>query len=326
MNAKAIRHDWTREEVERLFELPFMELVWRAATVHRTWHDPERIQLATLANIKRGGCPEDCSYCPQAARYNTGVDAEALASVDDVLAQAQRAREAGASRFCMGAAWRQVRDDKRFDQVLDMVKGVNELGLEVCVTLGMLKPHQAERLAEAGLTAYNHNLDTSREHYDKIITTRTYDDRLNTLKAVRSAGITVCSGGIVGLGETTADRASLLVTLAALEPHPESVPINKLVKAPGTPLADAEEVDSLDFLRTIAVARILMPSSMVRLAAGRMSLSREGRVLAFMAGANSIFYGDELLTTPNPEADEDRSLMHDLGLQPLAARPRPPAR
>lgn len=325
MNATAVRYDWTVEEVEALYALPFLELLDRARKVHKTHQDPTKVQLATLANIKRGGCPEDCSYCPQAARYNTGVTNDALLPVADVVAQARIAQEAGASRFCMGAAWRQVRDNPAFDDVVDMVKGVNDLGLEVCVTLGMLKPHQIQRLREAGLTAYNHNLDTSEEYYSEIISTRSYADRLKTLEHVRDAGVTVCCGGIVGMGETTRDRAALLATLANLTPHPESVPINKLVQAPGTPLEGQAELDSMDYVRTIAVARILMPKSMVRLAAGRLSLSREARILAFQAGANSIFYGEQLLTTPNPSADEDRELMAELGLTPMEARPLPPA-
>ncbi|MCB9765581.1 MAG: biotin synthase BioB [Alphaproteobacteria bacterium] len=316
-----VRHDWTLDEVEALFALPFHELAWRAQSLHRRHHDPGRVQLCTLSNIKRGGCPEDCGYCPQAARYHTGVKGEPLLALDAVVDQARRAREAGASRFCMGAAWRQVRDGAAFDRVLEMVREVNALGLEVCVTLGMLTDEQARRLREAGLTAYNHNIDTSPGYYGEVITTRRFEDRLGTLRSVRAAGITVCSGGIVGMGEGVLDRAHMLQVLANLDPHPESVPINQLVRAPGTPLADQEPIDPLDFLRTIAVARILMPKAMVRLAAGRLSLSRESRVLAYLLGANSIFYGEELLTTPNPTADEDRALFMDLGLAPLQPRP-----
>jgi len=325
MNQFAVRYDWTVEEVQALLETPLLELVDRARRVHRAFHDPTKVQLATLANIKRGGCPEDCAYCPQAARYDTGVKGEPLQPVQDVIAAAKQAQAAGASRFCMGAAWRQVRDGPQFDAVVEMVREVNGLGMEVCVTLGMLKPHQAQRLREAGLTAYNHNLDTSREHYEKIISTRTYDDRLQTLDHVREAGLTLCTGGIVGMGETLRDRAGLLATLANLSPHPESVPINQLVKASGTPLQGEDDIDPLDFVRMVAAARIVMPSSMVRLAAGRLQLSREARVLAFQAGANSIFYGETLLTTPNPAVDEDRALMAELGRTPMAAKPLQPA-
>lgn len=323
MNATAIRHDWTVDEVLALLETPFFELLDRARRVHRTFHDPTKVQLATLANIKRGGCPEDCSYCPQAARYNTGVKPEGLLPIATVIDQAKRAKDAGASRFCMGAAWRQVRDGHQFDQVCDMVREVNDMGMEVCVTLGMLEPHQITKLRDAGLTAYNHNLDTSGEYYGEIIKTRTYEDRLRTLGHVQDAGVSVCCGGIVGMGETERDRAGLLANLANMDPHPDSVPINKLVQAKGTPLEDQPEIDSLDFVRMIATARILMPKSMVRLAAGRLSLTREARVLAFQAGANSIFYGEELLTTPNPTADEDKQLLEELGMRPLEARPRP---
>jgi len=316
----ATRHDWTSEEVAALFELPFHELAWRAMKTHREHHDPAEIQLCTLSNIKRGGCPEDCSYCPQSARYQTGVKAESLATVDEVLAQAERAAAAGATRFCMGAAWRKVRDGKQFDRVLDMVKGVSATGMEVCVTLGMLTQAQAERLQEAGLTAYNHNIDTAPDNYNNIITTRTLQDRLDTLQSVRDAGLRVCTGGIIGMGEGKIDRAEMLRFLANMTPHPESVPINKLVKAKGTPLENSDEVDSLDFLRTLAVARILMPTSKVRLAAGRLTLSKEARTMAYMLGANSIFYGEELLTTANPSPDEDAGLIAMLGMRPMKAR------
>jgi biotin synthase len=319
-----IRHDWTRDEVRALFELPFAELARRAMAAHAAHHDPTRVQLATLSNIKEGGCSEDCAYCPQSARFRTGVEAKELLDVDEIVRQATVARDHGASRFCMGAAWRQVTDGKRFDRVVDAVREVADLGLEVCVTLGMLDERQAKRLADAGLTAYNHNLDTSPEYYEQIITTRTYQDRLDTLGNVRKAGLTVCCGGIVGLGEARDDRVGLLVTLACLDPHPESVPINQLVRAPGTPLETGEDVDVLEYLRTIAVARVLMPASMVRLAAGRAALSREGQALAFLLGANSIFYGEKLLTTPNPEAGEDRALLAALGMAPLEPRPRQP--
>ncbi len=317
-----LRHDWTADEIEALLTMPLLPLVDRARDVHRIHHDPTRVQLATLANIKRGGCPEDCGYCPQAARYATGVKGEPLAPVDEVVEAAKAAKAAGASRFCMGAAWRQVRDGPQFDRVVEMVREVDALGMEVCVTLGMLKPEQAIRLREAGLHAYNHNLDTSREHYANIISTRTYDDRLHTIGAARQAGLTVCSGGIVGMGETLRDRASLLATLANLDPHPESVPVNQLVRAPGTPLEQADAIDPMDIVRMVAAARITMPASMVRLAAGRMQLPREAKILAFQAGANSIFYGEALLTTPNPTVDEDRALMASLGLKPLEVAPR----
>lgn len=325
MNAHAIRYDWTLAEVEAVLALPFYELVDRARQVHRTHHDPGEVQLATLSNIKKGGCPEDCGYCPQAARYHTGVKGEPLLDLEVVREQANRAKAAGATRFCMGAAWRSVRDGPAFDRVVEMVRVVSDLNMEACVTLGMLKPHQIARLRDAGLTAYNHNLDTSREHYGEVITTRDYDDRLQTLQNVRDAGVQVCCGGIIGLGESTGDRAALLHTLATMQPHPESVPINKLVQAPGTPLEGAQEVDVFDWLRVIAAARILMPQAKVRLAAGRSSLSREGRALALLCGANSIFYGEELLTTPNPSSDEDAELLAVLGMRPMAAQVRPDA-
>ncbi|MBX2798379.1 MAG: biotin synthase BioB [Myxococcales bacterium] len=317
-----LRHDWSRDEVRALFELPFPELSRLAQNVHAAHHDPTKVQLATLSNIKTGGCPEDCSYCPQAARYHTGVEASELLEVRQVVAQAEIAKANGASRFCMGAAWRRVKDGRQFDRVVEMVRAISDLDLEVCVTLGMIDEDQVQRLADAGLHAYNHNLDTSPEHYDQIISTRTYDDRLQTLDNVRKAGVTVCCGGIVGLGETRDDRIGLLATLACLKPHPESVPINQLVRAPGTPLESGDDIDLFEYLRTIAVARILMPASMVRLAAGRTGLSREGQALAFLLGANSIFYGERLLTTPNPDADDDRALLDDLGLTPLEAAPR----
>jgi len=274
------------------------------------------VQLCTLLSVKTGGCPEDCAYCPQAARYDTGLNKELLLQVDQVLQAASRAKEAGSTRFCMGAAWREVQDGKGFDRVIQMVKGVRAMGLEVCTTLGMVTPEQAVRLKEAGVYAYNHNLDTSREHYDDIITTRTYDDRLNTLKAVSDAGISVCCGGIIGMGETNSDRVQLLWQLANLNPQPESVPINTLVQVPGTPLADAgqEPVDPLEWVRMIAVARILMPKAMVRLSAGRLDIPEAAQAMAFMAGANSIFTGDKLLTTANPDFDFDKKLLDKLGL------------
>jgi biotin synthase len=304
------------EQVAELFARPLLDLVFEAAQVHRANHDAHEVQLCTLLSVKTGGCPEDCAYCPQAARYDTGLNKELLLQVDQVLQSAQRAKEAGSTRFCMGAAWREVQDGKGFDRVIQMVKGVRAMGLEVCTTLGMVTPEQAVRLKEAGVYAYNHNLDTSREHYDDIITTRTYDDRLNTLKAVSDAGISVCCGGIIGMGETNTDRVQLLWQLANLNPQPESVPINTLVQVPGTPLADEgqEKVDPLEWVRMIAVARILMPKAMVRLSAGRLDIPESAQAMAFMAGANSIFTGDKLLTTANPDFDFDKKLLDKLGL------------
>ncbi|MFZ9595963.1 MAG: biotin synthase BioB [Bdellovibrionia bacterium] len=296
-------------QAESLYHLPFMELLHQAHEVHRAHHQPTEIQKCTLLSIKTGGCPEDCSYCPQSAHYDTGLEKTGLVNLEEVRKAAQNARKNGAERFCMGAAWRKVKDGPEFDQVLDMIRIVKNENLEACVTLGMLTSDQAKRLKEAGLDAYNHNLDTSRQYYEKIIQTRTYDDRLNTLKAVREAGITVCSGGIIGMGETTHDRCALLAELAALVPQPESVPINLLIPVEGTPLEDSAAVDPLDLVRTIAVARILMPQSRVRLSAGRISLSKEAQVLAFYAGANSIFLGETLLTRANPEPDQDHQLL-----------------
>ncbi|MFQ5877548.1 MAG: biotin synthase BioB [Acidobacteriota bacterium] len=301
-----------------LYRLPLLELIYRAHEVHRAHHDPADIQRCTLLSIKTGGCPEDCAYCPQSARYDTGVRAGGLLPLEEVASAARAARADGAQRFCMGAAWREVKDGPDFEKVLEMVRAVRAEGLEVCVTLGMLTCEQAVRLKEAGLFAYNHNLDTSREHYGKIITTRTYDDRLATLGAVRRAGLTVCSGGIIGMGESVEDRCALLAELAALDPQPESVPINMLVAVQGTPLAGMEPVDPLDLVRAVAVARILMPRSRVRLSAGRLSLTPEAQVLAFYAGANSIFLGDRLLTTPNPDPDRDRLLLAALTGSPCA--------
>jgi len=314
----AIRHDWTLSEVRAIYELPIPELVYRAQTVHRRYHAPSDVQLCSLLSIKTGACPEDCAYCPQSAHFKTGVEAERLLLVDDVLAQARAAKNAGATRFCMGAAWREVRNGSEFDTVLEMVRGVRDLGMEACVTLGMVTAEQAQRLKDAGLTAYNHNLDTSAEFYGEIITTRTYDDRLRTLANVREAGISVCSGGIIGMGESIDDRCNMLLTLASLPEHPESVPVNALVPVEGTPLAEQPPVDPLDLVRMIATARILMPQSVVRLSAGRTALAREAQVLCFIAGANSIFYGDHLLTTGNPECDADRKMLEDAGLRPLA--------
>jgi biotin synthase len=312
------RHrDWTVAEARALLELPLTELVFRAQQVHRDHHPPDAVQLCKLLSIKTGGCPEDCGYCPQAARYHTAVEAERLMDVDAVLENARAAKAAGATRFCMGAAWRHVKDGPQFDRVIDMVKGVRELGLEACCTLGMLSDDQARRLKEAGLTAYNHNLDTSRSFYGEVISTRGYDDRLKTLGHVADAGISVCSGGIIGMGESVDDRLAMLVQLASLDPHPESVPINALVAVPGTPMADRPKVDPLDMVRMCALARIMIPGAMVRLSAGRSELSREAQLMCFMAGANSIFYGDKLLTTGNPDTDEDLAMLRDAGLRAL---------
>jgi biotin synthase len=311
-----VRHDWTRGEVRALFELPFPELIFRAQRIHRLHFDPAEVQISTLISIKTGGCPEDCAYCPQSVHYQTSVKAEKLMRVDAVVAEARAAKSGGASRFCMGAAWREPKD-RDLDQVCEMVAGVKALGLETCATLGMLTQHQARRLKSAGLDYYNHNLDTSPEYYGAIITTRTYQDRLETLGHVRDAGIHVCCGGIVGMGESAEDRIGMLATLANLPEHPESVPINLLVKVEGTPLGNEGALDPIDFVRTIAVARITMPKSVVRLSAGREDMREETQALCFLAGANSIFYGPKLLTTPNPERDRDRRLMDKLGLVPM---------
>ena len=313
----ATRHDWTLEEVEALFELPFGDLVYEAQTALRRYFDPHDIQLSTLLSIKTGGCPEDCKYCPQSAHYEVGLESQALDSKEDVVAAARRARAAGATRFCMGAAWRSPTDEG-LAGVAEMVESVRDLGMETCVTLGMLSESQAQRLADVGLDYYNHNLDTSPEHYQKIITTRTYQDRLDTLGHVRSAGIKVCCGGIVGMGESRRDRAGLLRELANLPEHPESVPINMLVQVEGTPLHGTEALDPLEFVRSIAVARIIMPASRVRLSAGRTDMSQETQALCFLAGANSIFCGDKLLTTPNPAQDADMIMLENLGLRPAA--------
>ncbi|MBX9778971.1 MAG: biotin synthase BioB [Chitinophagaceae bacterium] len=319
MNTAAIRNNYSLTEVEAIYHEPLLELVFKAAAIHREFNDTAEVQVCTLLSIKTGGCSEDCAYCPQAARYTTGVDVQALMKKEQVLEYAQKAKDAGSTRFCMGAAWREVRDNKDFDRVLDMVKGVNELGMEVCCTLGMLTEDQAKKLADAGLYAYNHNLDTSKEHYSEIITTRTYNDRLETLDNVRKAGVTVCCGGIIGLGETHADRIKMLHTLATMPEHPESVPINALVPIAGTPLAHNKKVDIWDMVRMIATARILMPKTMVRLSAGRTDMSVSEQALCFLAGANSIFAGDKLLTTPNPSFDEDNAMFSLLGLKPRAA-------
>lgn len=315
MSISTERHDWRREEVEALFDLPFNDLLFRAQSVHRANFDPNEVQLSTLLSIKTGACPEDCSYCPQSVRYDTGLKAEPLMPINEVRAAAEAAKANGATRFCMGAAWRSPKD-RDLEKVAEMVREVKALGLETCVTAGMLKPHQAKHLADAGLDYYNHNIDTSPEFYDKIITTRTFEDRVDTLNNVRDAGLKVCCGGIVGMGETTGDRAEMLRTLANMPQHPESVPINELVQVHGTPLDGAAKVDGIDFVRTIAVARILMPRSHVRLSAGRTQMSDEIQALCFFAGANSIFYGDKLLTTGNPQNDKDRALMARLGIRP----------
>ena len=308
--------DLTRADVAAIYHSPLLDLVYRAATVHREHHAPGEVQLCTLLSVKTGGCPEDCAYCPQAARYHTGIDRHGLLDLDAVLEAAREAREAGSTRFCMGAAWREVRDNRHFDEVLQMVSGVRDLGLEVCCTLGMLTESQAERLKEAGLYAYNHNLDSSREFYPEIIGTRTYDDRLETLVNVHKAGLSVCCGGIIGMGETVDQRIDLLHTLATLPSPPESVPVNALVPVPGTPLEDCPPVSTWEMVRMIASARLLMPRAMVRLSAGRSRMSAEQQALCFLAGANSIFTGEKLLTTPNPSFDSDEGLLELLGLTP----------
>ena len=314
-----IRNDWTIEEIQEIYNSPLLDLIYRAASAHRQYNNTGEVQVCTLLSIKTGGCSEDCAYCPQAARYNTGVDVHALMQKDQVLEYAAKAKAAGSTRFCMGAAWREVRDNRDFDRVIDMVKGVNEMGMEVCCTLGMLTEPQAQKLAEAGLYAYNHNLDTSKEYYKEIISTRTYNDRLDTLDNVRKAGISVCCGGIVGLGETHADRIKMLHTLSTMPEHPESVPINALVPVAGTPLENNQKVDVWDMVKMIATARILMPKAMVRLSAGRATMSISDQALCFMAGANSIFTGEKLLTTPNPSFDEDKAMFDMLGLTPREA-------
>jgi biotin synthase len=314
-----LRHDWTVEQIAEIYSLPLPELLFRAQQIHRAHHAPDRVQTCRLLSIKTGGCPEDCKYCSQSARHDSDLERQALMNPVEVIAAARRAKGEGVTRFCMGAAWREAPEGREFDRVLEMVRGVAAEGLEVCCTLGMLTEEQAVRLKDAGLTAYNHNLDTSPEFYGQIITTRVYEDRLRTLAAVRKAGITVCCGGILGMGETERDRIGLLRQLANLTPHPESVPINMLVRIGGTPLGDVEALDSLVMVRTIATARILMPESMVRLAAGRHQMSREAVVLCFVAGANSIFVGEKLLTTPNPGPGEDAELLETLGMRPLEA-------
>ena len=312
-----LRHNWKRSEVEEIYRTPLTELVFRAQTVHRQSHAPDRVQTCQLISIKTGGCPEDCAYCPQSAHYDAPVERQGLLDAQHVIGVARDAAERGVTRFCMGAAWRQAPEGAEFERVLEMVRGVSALGMEVCCTLGMLSEVQAVRLKDAGLSAYNHNLDTSPEFYGSIISTRVYDDRLKTLAAVRKAGITVCCGGILGMGEREADRIGLLHQLATLQPHPESVPINMLVRVEGTPLASMPALDPLEMVRAIATARILMPASRVRLAAGRKQLSPEAVTMCFLAGANSIFVGEKLLTTPNPGPDEDEQLLQTLGLKPL---------
>jgi biotin synthase len=310
-----IRHDWTLPEIRQIHDLPLPQLMLRAQMLHQEHHKPEEVQLCSLLSVKTGGCPEDCSYCSQSSRYESKVAVERMMKKDEVIEAAAKARAAGATRFCMGAAWREAKDGPAFESVLEMVRGVRELGMEACVTLGMLTEQQAQRLAEAGLTAYNHNLDTSRSYYKSIITTRTYDDRLRTLGNVRKAGITVCSGGIIGMGESIDDRCAMLMTLASLAPHPESVPVNALAAMEGTPLADRPPVDPVELVRMIATARILMPKSKVRLSAGRLAMSREAQLLCLLAGANSIFYGEKLLTTGNPDIEADRAMLRDAGFR-----------
>ena len=314
-----LRHDRSKEELLAIYNKPLLSLIYEAATIHRKWHKEDEIQISTLLSVKTGGCPEDCSYCGQAARYHTDIKVQALLPTETVLAHAQKAKDNGSSRFCMAAAWREVRDNKDFDRIIDMVKGVNNLGLEVCCTLGMLTESQAIRLQEAGLYAYNHNLDTSEDYYDEIISTRKFDNRINTINHVRKAGITVCSGGIIGLGETNEDRISMLRTLANMEKHPESVPINALARVKGTPLEDNPKVDIWEMVRMIATARIAMPASMVRLSAGRIEMTEVEQAWCFMAGANSIFTGERetLLVTPNPGVSEDMQMLQNLGLKPM---------
>ncbi|WP_133784718.1 biotin synthase BioB [Pedobacter nutrimenti] len=319
---KTVRNDWTLEEVNNIYHQPLLDLVYQAATVHRNWHPASEVQVCTLLSVKTGGCPEDCSYCGQAARYHTDIKVKALMTKEEVVSIAQRAKDAGSSRFCMAAAWREVRDNRDFDRILEMVEGVNDLGLEVCCTLGMLTEDQARRLQEAGLYAYNHNLDSSENYYEEIITTRTYNDRLNTIGNVRKAGITVCSGGIIGLGETHKDRIGMLLTLATMPKHPESVPVNALARVKGTPLADLPKIDTWEMVRMIATARILMPASVVRLSAGRAEMNEEEQAWCFMAGANSIFTSESetLLVTPNPGLQQDKKMFDALGLKPMVRK------
>ena len=314
-----IRNDWTKKEIAEIYNTPLLELIYKASVIHHEYQETGEVQVCTLLSIKTGACTEDCSYCSQSIRNHTGLKVEALMKKEEVLASAKKAKDAGSTRFCMGAAWREVRDNRDFDRVLEMVKGVNEMGMEVCCTLGMITESQAEKLHEAGLYAYNHNVDTSREYYPEIITTRTYDDRLETLKNVRNAGISVCSGGIIGLGEKYEDRIGMLHTLSTLPAHPGSVPINALVRVKGTPLEGNQKVDIWDMIRMIATARIIMPKAMVRLSAGRSEMTVTEQALCFMAGANSIFSGEKLLTTPNPDFDQDKMMFELLGLKPRAS-------
>jgi biotin synthase len=314
-----IRNDWTKEEILDIYNKPLMELLYEAATVHRKHHDPNKVQVSTLLSIKTGGCPEDCGYCPQAARYHTDIEGNDLMSVSQVKAQALRAKASGSSRVCMGAAWRNVKDGEEFDNVLEMVRTINKLDMEVCCTLGMVTENQAQRLAEAGLYAYNHNLDSSEEYYKEVISTRGYQDRLDTIGNVRKSNVTVCSGGIIGMGESLEDRAGMLVALATLSPQPESTPINALVPVEGTPLEEQQKVSIWEMLRMVATTRIVMPETQVRLSAGRTDMSREGQAMCFFAGANSIFAGDKLLTTPNPDVNEDMEMFKLLGLEPQKA-------
>lgn len=313
------KHNWTKQEILDIYNQPLMDLLYKAANVHREYHDPNTVQVSTLISIKTGGCPEDCGYCPQAARYHTDIEGNDLMSVQQVKAQALRAKAGGSSRVCMGAAWRNVKDGPEFDQVLEMVRTINKLDMEVCCTLGMLTENQAKRLAEAGLYAYNHNLDTSEDYYKDVISTRSFEDRLTTIDNVRKSNVTVCSGGIIGMGESLEDRAGMLVALATLSPQPESVPINALVAVEGTPMEDMKPVSIWDMVRMVATTRIVMPKTQVRLSAGRTEMSREGQALCFFAGANSIFAGDKLLTTPNPDVNEDMEMFKELGLQPQEA-------
>ncbi len=310
------RNNWTQSEIVAIYNQPLMDLLYQAAHIHRQFHDPNVVQVSTLLSIKTGGCPEDCGYCPQAARYHTDIEGNDLMSVMQVKAQALRAKESGSSRVCMGAAWRNVKDGPEFDQVLEMVRTINKLDMEVCCTLGMITENQAQRLAEAGLYAYNHNLDTSEEYYKEVISTRGFADRLQTIENVRKTNVTVCSGGIIGMGESIEDRAGMLVALSTLNPQPESVPINALVAVEGTPLEEQKPVEIWDMIRMVATSRIIMPQTQVRLSAGRMNMSREGQAMCFFAGANSIFAGDKLLTTPNPDVQEDMKMFETLGLKP----------
>lgn len=321
-----MKKNWTRQEIEDIYNQPFLDLVYQAATVHRENHNPNEVQVSTLLSVKTGGCPEDCGYCPQSARYSTGVEGEDLMRVSHVKAQALRAKASGSSRLCMGAAWRNVKDGPEFEQVLDMVRTVNEVGLEVCCTLGMITENQAKRLEEAGLHSYNHNLDSSEEYYKEVISTRDYDDRLQTIENVRKTGVNVCSGGIIGMGESITDRAGMLEKYANMETPPESVPINALVAVDGTPMEDQQPVEIWDMVRMVATTRIVLPKTQVRLSAGRTNMSQEGQAFCFLAGASSIFAGDKLLTTPNPDVDEDMKLFKILGItpkQPFADKEQP---